>query len=484
MDTPSYHVISLGEKGILLFYESDEILENQKRKWYFSLIDTTLTEKWVQTVPLTNGMSFHTSGKNLNTVVMLFTSDKSQPINYELITFHYDLQQFNLIAGAIPEKATIAGFATNGNSACMAINLPKSKCDFLFFDVLQGKVISIGNPIEGDVVVNELGWIPVGNVFIAVIGQSIDNKLSNYHFIVFDHEGTLMKTYQHTDEQHRTLHAFTFEYDLPTKAIIIIGSFDTDKIKKEKLKQKALDDTETAGLFYLRFSETEPEYAHFVEFNDFKNIYAAMAEEDLIRTRQQQSRSNNEQQAKPEIAFRLFNPTLVRRADKLVYAAEAFRPQYRIESRIEYDFYGRPIPYTYSVFEGYNFFNTILGTFDNKGELVWTNHVEIPDLLSFYLQPHALVQPDSTSLVICVIHNGMLNSSVIDRDGMEMGNSEQTKIVSDFADDRLIEEDFTSVLYWYGTNYLAMGYQKIINNKLRDNNPRTVFYLNKIGFHE
>jgi len=134
IDFPSYHIESLGKKGLLLFYESQEVSDNQKRKWYFSLLDTTLTEKWVQIVPLTDGMMFQSSGKNEDRVAMLFTYNgktKDHPIDYEVITFSYPQQQFNLIGGSLPEKASIAGFTSNGNSALMAINLPKSKSDFL-----------------------------------------------------------------------------------------------------------------------------------------------------------------------------------------------------------------------------------------------------------------------------------------------------------------------------------------------------------------
>jgi hypothetical protein len=72
---------------------------------------------------------------------------------------------------------------------------------------------------------------------------------------------------------------------------------------------------------------------------------------------------------------------------------------------------------------------------------------------------------------------------VIGIDGIEIGCTEQSKIASDFANDRLMEENFSSVIHWYANYYLGTGYQKIANNKLRDNNPRTVFYLNKLGFY-
>ena len=486
MDAPSYHIESMGENGLILFYESNEINELQKRKWYFSLVDTTLTEKWVQTVPLTDVMAFHSSGKNNDKFVLLFTSDsksKTQSVNYEIITYDNTQQQFNLIGGTIPEKAVIAGFASNGNTALMAINLPKLKSDFLFFDLKKGTIVSANNPIEGKVIINDLKPVNYGTLYVAsIVQESDDNTLNNY-FVVFDRFGNIIRKFIYNDPNKRYIHSFTFEYDPATDGIIVIGSFDNVDDKKEKLKQDEPYETEAAGLFFLKFSEKQAGQSNFIEFKEFRNIYSALSEEDLMEVRQQQARTKNEKPPKPNVAFMLFNQNLLRVDEKLIYVAEAFRPQYRLESRIEYDFYGRPIPYTYSVFEGYHFFTAIAGAFSREGEFAWSYSFEIPDMVSFYLQPHILLQPDSTDLVFCVINKGLLNSTVIGTDGEEIGSTEQMKIVSDFSNDRLLEEDYTSVKHWYGSNYLGTGYQKISNNKLRDNNPRTVFYLNKLSFY-
>lgn len=486
MEAPSYHVESMGENGLILFYESNEINELQKRKWYFSLIDTTLTEKWVQTVPLTDGMTYHSSGKNNEKYVMLFSADskaKIQSVNYEIITYDNLQQQFNLIGGTIPEKAEIAGFASNGNTALMAINLPKLKSDFLFFDLKKGSIVSVSNPIEGKVLIKDIKPVNYGTLYVAsIIQETDDNELNNY-FIVFDRFGNIIRKFIFNDPNKRYIHSFTYAYDPSTDGVIVIGSFDNVTEKKEKLKQIESDESEAAGLFFLKFSEKQAGQSNFVEFKEFRNIYSALSEEDLMQVRQQQARTKNEKPPKPNVAFMLFNPELLQVNNKLIYIAEAFRPQYRIESRIEYDFYGRPIPYSYSVFEGYHFFTAIAGAFNSEGEFAWSYSFEIPDMISFYLQPHILLQPDSSDLVFCVINKGLLNSTVIGIDGEEIGSTEQTKIVSDFSNDRLLEEDYTTVTYWYGTYYLGMGYQKISNNKLRDNNPRTVFYLSKLNFH-
>lgn len=483
IEAPSYHVESLGSKGLLLFYESNEIEESQKRRWYFSLLDTTLTEKWVQIVPLTDGLIFHSAYINSETVVILFTGNtksKSQNISYEIISLEIESNKFNLFGGSIPEKAEIAGFAANNFSAMLAVNLPKSKSDFLYFDLKKGEVVSKSQVVEGKSIVNELKIVNGGSFYIAAVSQSSDNEPLKYFFVVFDSFGTILRSFEHLTASPRSLHSFTFNYDSTNQGFIIVGSFDYELVKKDK--QKSIVENEDDGLFYLRFSDNASEVANFIDFKDFKNIYAALTAEDLMMVRQKQSNTNDESPIKPEISFTLFNPNSTRFEDKWVFSAEAFRPQYRMESRMEYDFYGRPIPYTYSVFEGYNFFTTIIAAFDKNGQLNWSNSFEIPNALSFFLQPHTLIQVDSTNINVCLVNNGLVHSSVFNNEGNEIGSLEQTKIVTDFSNDRLIEEDFTSIIHWYDDFYIANGYQKITNNKLGTNNPRTIFFLNKLDF--
>ena len=43
---------------------------------------------------------------------------------------------------------------------------------------------------------------------------------------------------------------------------------------------------------------------------------------------------------------------------------EAFYPEFRTVSDISYDYWGRPVTQTYTVFDGYRFFNSILAAFN------------------------------------------------------------------------------------------------------------------------
>jgi hypothetical protein len=168
--------------------------------------------------------------------------------------------------------------------------------------------------------------------------------------------------------------------------------------------------------------------------------------------------------------------------DKYIYAAEAFKPQYRVETRMDYDFYGRMVPFTYTIFEGFNYFSVLLAGFDSEGSLLWSNDLELRDMLLPYLQRIVEVKPDGNDLVAAYVKEGMLTSKIIDSNGTEVGQTEQSRIENLFTNDRLLEENFSEINYWYDHFFLVNGYQRISNNRLRSDNSRKILYLQKVAF--
>jgi hypothetical protein len=182
------------------------------------------------------------------------------------------------------------------------------------------------------------------------------------------------------------------------------------------------------------------------------------------------------------ITFQFFEPKLIRHQDQFIYSAEAFKPQYRLETRMDYDFYGRLVPFSYSVFEGYNFFSTLVVSFGAEGQLNWSSDFEIRNVLVQRLRRNVSIIPDQTGIVMALMQSGVLTSKIIANDGRQLGQVEQTKVESTFTNDRLLEERFSHINHWYNENYIVSGYQRLSNNRLRTNNPRNVFYLQKLIF--
>ena len=81
---------------------------------------------------------------------------------------------------------------------------------------------------------------------------------------------------------------------------------------------------------------------------------------------------------------------------------------------MEYDFYGRPMPRTYSVFEGYQFYDLIIASLSEKGELIWNNDFEIKGLKSFFMKKQVAIFRAGEFLSMAYVNDGNLYAQTID----------------------------------------------------------------------
>jgi len=163
-----------------------------------------------------------------------------------------------------------------------------------------------------------------------------------------------------------------------------------------------------------------------------------------------------------------------------VFSVEVFQPYYKTETRMDYDFYGRPYPYTYNVFSGYDFYDVIVAGLSDDGTLIWSNDFPIDDMLTYSRSRKSIVFSDGNYVSLAYVNNGKVISQSIE--GPADIERNKAKIGSDYPQDRVSQEENSHIIHWYGDYYLIFGYQKIKNRTLGDQSTRTVFYANKIAY--
>ncbi|HOI33247.1 MAG TPA: hypothetical protein PLC47_10800, partial [Bacteroidales bacterium] len=67
-------------------------------------------------------------------------------------------------------------------------------------------------------------------------------------------------------------------------------------------------------------------------------------------------------------------------------------------------------------------------------------------------------------------------------EGGLIGEVARTNLDLRFSNDRLLEENFGRLDYWYSNYFVVTANQKINNSRLVSNNPRSVFFIQKIAF--
>ncbi|MDN5349226.1 MAG: hypothetical protein PWQ54_622 [Bacteroidales bacterium] len=483
LDVKSYGYELLGENGLMLFYESNELDENNKRKWFFSKLDTNLTEQWVKLVALSEGMLIHKILSTKERLIVLFIKNsgkKQEPIAYEIVSFHMLTEKFSLMGGDFPAQSEINALAAQKDKLLVGINLADNLADLLLFDLSKGSLKTLDVLAEGQYIIQEIAVMQSDERFGVFVKRLENKRVEADVFLFFDLNGGLINRFEVVDEQHRYLASVGFFSQ--QGELGAIGTYEREKNKPTAIKnaQETIG-REAAGMFFLQLEPNGQSNIKYHPFASLPNIDIALASEDLMRLRQQQSRGKAKLE-ETDIAFQFYKPQLISKDSLFIFSAEAFRPRYRVESRIDYDFYGRPIPYTYTIFEGYQFFNTLLVSFNRSGEVNWLNTFQLRDLITYELDRHVFVSLLENDVLAAAYHEGVLHSKLISLDGELIGEPARTNLDMRFSNDRLLEENFGRLIYWYGNYFIVTANQKISNSRLVGDNPRSVFFLQKIAF--
>lgn len=168
--------------------------------------------------------------------------------------------------------------------------------------------------------------------------------------------------------------------------------------------------------------------------------------------------------------------------DSLFYfIGEGFYEDYHMVTNTYYDYYGRPVPVTYSVFDGYRYFNAFISCYNEKGDKIWDNGMEIFNILTFDLKKRVIAYFTGNETVLAYNHNGNISAKII-RGSEVVEGVEHYPVETTFVNDKIIEDTKSNIVPWYDNYFIAYGFQTIRNNSLIKNNKRTVFYINKVSF--
>jgi hypothetical protein len=203
-----------------------------------------------------------------------------------------------------------------------------------------------------------------------------------------------------------------------------------------------------------------------------------------VRLREEKLKlSNNQKATKGEIAFQFLTPRLTDFGDLTVFAVEAFMPYYHTETRMNYGYYGYygGYPYTYTVFDGYDFFSEVILAFDREGHLKWQQSVKFDNELTYDLFPHSSEGVCYDELVVASPNHNRLRYTAFDAQGQPLMNQQEEKLSPIYGADYVEDEYFAQMSKWYGSRFLIFGSQ-IIQNGSQPKPRRAVYYLQKVQY--
>lgn len=484
INVESFHVEMLGKKGVLIFYESNEVTTENQRKWFFGLFDTGLNQQWLKYIPLTDKLEYVKSSKTEGNLYLLFRNasrGRTEDGAYEVVSFNLLSDAFGKVTGTFPARAEIAGFEAIGNTGCLAINLKQDKSDLLFVDLTTGDISPVHVEQDFDTYIENLHADENQGRFYVGLKIIKDNRYISDEILRFTKQGSKDREYDVNIEQGgRYLNKYVIVPD-KNDQLKVFGIYDI--INKRVTSFRDLqnsDEAKSAGMFYLQFNRNEQTALKFYDFMNFNHLYGSVNG----RSADNNGLSDNNSQAnqkKMTTYYNLYDPEVIRSGNQYLFSAEIYQPYYTTETRMEYDFYGRPIPSTYQIFAGYDFIDVVVVCLSEDGEMVWNNDYAIHDLRTYKLARQSIVFTDDDFTSVAYVNNGkvVLQTS---EGPVDVGMVE-TDIETKYERDRVAEDNFNHVKYWYDKYFLVYGYQTLKNRALDDKNNRSAFYVNKIAYN-
>jgi len=504
----NYNIIPVGEKGVLLFYKHQKEKNRGVYKWVFDFYDTEFRLKWSKEKFLPQELDFrkyYSDDYNLYLYYENMTG-KAVPLVFKILKLNindtvideysgvidgrYNITEFLVSDG----KAIIAGRKLPGRAASISqaafsftlipaftgANFLKFKSAVFLYD-FNAKTITEASPAYlGQSWVESLYSGDNDSTAYVISRNHVPRK---YNSLVVSKLNTLNNTVKdftiQSPEQSKKLSTARMAIT-PDGRKLIVGTYNNfSKGKKANPAFYGFNE-KSNGLFLSKILDDSVEFVRFYSFSEFPeflgnsySVYNFRVKKKIIRQR--------EKGKDAAFNYNLLFHSVIERDDKFYVIAEAYYPEYHTRYFTTYDYYGRPVTSTYTVFDGYRYTGALIACFNSEGALLWSQSLRIWDVLTYNLSEKVKVLFDNEDIVMAYSREGSISSLVIRGNEIISGKASYP-IESSFSRDKLINDYNSGLEYWYGNYFISYGYQKIKNTQETSTNKRNVFYFNKIAF--
>lgn len=270
--------------------------------------------------------------------------------------------------------------------------------------------------------------------------------------------------------------AFVYRADAETD--LIIGSYGRTS-KTRTIQGVESIGVASTGFFSIVIKNNQEEKTNLFEFTDFENFFRYLRRPSDLRLRRTAGRLERGRDFSMDHDI-LAHPIFPWK-DQYIFIAEAYYPEYRTVTTMVYDYYGRPYPSTYAIFEGFRYLTTFIAGFDKSGNLLWNNDLEFQDLLTQRLKRRVLAWEEQDGLVLAYANEGNLSTKLIDQN-KTVESIAHTAIETLNPRDRVSNDENSIIEHWYNNYFIVYGYQQVKNNYVTSRNNKYVFYINKMAY--
>ena len=476
-----FELIPCGELGALMFYESVKQVDELNKAWVFIFYDKNLEAQWSKEIPVVENLSFehhHIDGENVYLAFQNIDKSPSQVYNFQLLRVNLSDASFAHSGIFIPEKARLVNFEVAGNTLALGLNYGKEKALVLIKNLETGKEHSIKFEEEPTFVEDTKISVEDERLYVA-LNVYTGRKRSSLYLNSYDINGELRGSVSvlPARESDKLMNAqLNLEAD---GSIFVLGTYNSLNGKMSRTDEGNMGE-ESEGFYIAKIVGAEQKFVKLHRLQDFKNFTEILNNQELADI-EDIIKKNKKKDQDQVLNYEFLIHDMYIDGEEFILLAEAYYPEYHQVSTMSYDFYGRPMPYYYSVFDGFRYFNAFIVSFDYVGNLNWSNGIKIWDMLSPRLVKKVEIFKDADNIALFYSHQGDVVSKVVSAYDA-VGENEKTKIATSHRDDVQIDATSGIIRHWYGDYFITCGYQTLKNGTLGGGSKRHVFYFNKLAF--
>jgi hypothetical protein len=479
-NTEPYQIVPMGGYGMIIILKTNEFEDRNKRKWVFGYYDTIMKVQWEFIVPLLRNHEYGTyaiSGKEVS--LLFFDSKLSAESNVQVLTINPDQRQYNLVEASSDRRYEPFYFKRFNNHAYIGMN-SRNACKIYQINLESGDLKEFEMDKSGGVYLENLNFDTHTNEIIALTSLRNERRRNALFLHRFDENGNEKSFKSLIKGENRKMVTSAEYLALNGRGYMVLGSYTSHPQRRSASISEPEGSRSTGFYKVLVQDEKNTPSVQFFSFSDLTNL------ENYIRgtiaeRRQRSLRSWFRRSRSASFEHHLIVHRVLEDNGIYMLSGEAFTPDFRTVTTVAYDYYGRPVPRSYSVFDGYRYSHALVVAFNEQGHLLWDNGMEMINIRTFDLYPKLVLYNDSDGLALAYNHEGKIAWKQV-RENTTVTNLSYANVETSYSKDRVNNEQSSRLVYWYGNYFLASGYQTITNNYLPSQNRRSVFYVNKIAF--
>lgn len=480
-DTDPFNLVNCAGLGAFIFYPTAQEVGKDSIVWSFYMFDKNLREKWNNGIGIGRNYVFTGSVfKATDAVVYLLFQDRRKKEGNNAVIFTVDLigKGVKEIKGQLTSLANVVHFKVAENYAFISMATNKGVVDLCRMSLKTADVIHFGVPEKDKTAILHMALNPVDRS-ISAISKMEDGQLK---LSVFNYDGTAMETADFSKmSKKKEINTAEILFSGTGKGLIfgVYGSSENRGRSSEMRDQNPL----AAGYYVAGFENNQNTFVKYYNFSEFRDFFRYINGDDAVRLKKRnflKGKNKDKEDRETALNYHMLVHPVQRNDSSYILTGEAYYPEYHTITNMMYDYYGRPIPTSYSVFDGYRYAVAFIASFDSSGAMQWSNGMEMRGILTNLLNKKSLSVFDGNDVLMMYNAEGALAMKTI-RGNEVLEQIDVSQIGMLYGNDKVVKDYLSTIEPWYDNFFIAYGYHSIRNNDI-SNSRRTVFYINKIAY--